>query len=93
MGENGWEVLASESTLDAPRLRELALGTQPTYLDIIAIEALLESTRQPDGSPWSQSDLEALVERDFGGLADLKLADERNENSPAQNGDPLTSSS
>ncbi|MCT7969171.1 helix-turn-helix transcriptional regulator [Laspinema sp. D1] len=91
--ENGWEILASESTLDAQRLRELASGAQPTHLDIVAIEALLESTRQPDGSPWSQSDLEALVERDFGGLADWEQADERAEDSPAQNGDPLTSSS
>lgn len=93
MVENGWEILASESTLDAPRLRELALGTQPTYLDIVAIEVLLKSTRQPDGSLWSQSELESLVERDFGGLADWEPADEPKENSPAQNGDPLASPS
>jgi hypothetical protein len=91
--ENGWEILASESTLDAQRLRELASGAQPNYFDIVAIEALLESTRQPDGSLWNQSDLEALVERDFGGLADWEPADEGEEDSPAQNGDPLASSS
>lgn len=93
LNDTGWEILASESTLTAQRLQELASGAQPNYLDIVAIEALLESTRQPDGSLWNQSDLEALVERDFGGLADLKLADEYEEDSPAQNGDPLASSS
>jgi hypothetical protein len=29
------------------------LGVQPAYLDIVAIEVLLESTKQPNGSPWS----------------------------------------
>lgn len=70
LAENGWEILASESTLDAQRLQELASGAQPTYLEIVAIEGLLKSTKQPNGSSWSQSDLEALVERDFGGVAD-----------------------
>ncbi|MCT7964581.1 hypothetical protein NG791_28280 [Laspinema sp. D1] len=93
LNDTGWEILASESTLTAQRLQELASGAQPNYLDIVAIEALLESTRQPDGSPWSQSDLEVLVERDFGGLADWEQVDEPEKDSPAQNGDPLTSSS
>ncbi|WP_368013279.1 hypothetical protein [Laspinema palackyanum] len=93
LNDTGWEMLASESTLPAQRLQELASGAQPSYLDIVAIEALLESTRQPDGAPWSQSDLETLVERDFGGLADWEQADEGEEDFPAQNGDPLTSSS
>lgn len=64
--ENGWEKLASESTLEAQRLRELASGAPPTGSELGAIEALLKSTRQPDGSPWSKSDLKALVDRDFG---------------------------
>lgn len=91
LAENGWERLASESTLDAQRLRELASGAQPTYLDVVAIEVLLESTRQPNGSPWSQSDLEALVERDFGGLADWERVDDADADSHSNNGDPLNS--
>jgi hypothetical protein len=91
LAESGWEILASESTLDAQRLRELASGAQPNYLDIVAIEVLLESTRQPDGAPWSQSDLEVLVERDFGGLANWERVDDAHADSHSNNGDPLNS--
>ncbi|MEB3826001.1 hypothetical protein, partial [Phormidium sp. CCY1219] len=64
--EQGWEKLASQSSLNAQRLSEIASGAPPRGSELGAIEALLTSTRQPDGSPWSKSDLKALVDRDFG---------------------------